>query len=49
MGITRNIGMLCLAIYMILVGITTLGLAPIPAIVMGVLALVAGVAILIGA
>lgn len=47
--ITKNIGMLLLAIYLILVGITslvpTLG---IPAIVGGILALIAGIFILIG-
>ena len=47
--ITKNIGMLLLAIYLILVGIIslipTLG---IPAIVTGILALVAGILILIG-
>jgi hypothetical protein len=47
--ITKNIGMLLLAIYLILVGIIslipTLG---IPAIVTGILALVAGIMILLG-
>jgi hypothetical protein len=47
--ITKNIGMLLLAIYLILVGIIslvpTLG---IPAIVMGILALAAGIMILLG-
>ncbi len=49
MVFTRNIGFLLLAIYLILVGITTLvgGLA-IPAIILGLLALVAGIFILIG-
>jgi hypothetical protein len=46
--ITKNIGMLLLAIYLILVGITTLFHVGIGAIVMGVLALVAGILILIG-
>jgi hypothetical protein len=46
--ITKNIGMLLLAIYLILVGITTLFHIGIGAIVMGVVALVAGVLILIG-
>jgi hypothetical protein len=47
--ITKNIGMLLLAIYLILVGLMSLvpGLA-IPAIVMGILALVAGIMILLG-
>jgi hypothetical protein len=47
--ITKNIGMLVLAIYLILVGIISLipGLA-IPGIVTGILALVAGILILLG-
>jgi hypothetical protein len=47
--ITKNIGMLLLAIYLILVGI--ISLIPslgIPGIVIGILALVAGIFILIG-
>lgn len=49
MSITRNIGMLLLAIYLILIGIMTVvgGLA-IPPIVMGLLALVSGIFILLG-
>jgi hypothetical protein len=46
--ITKNIGMLLLAIYLILVGITTLFHIGIGAVVMGVVALIAGVLILIG-
>lgn len=47
--ITKNIGMLVLAIFLILYGITALIPAvAIPAIVMGILALVAGILILIG-
>ena len=47
--ITKNIGMLLLAIYLILVGLMSLipGFA-LPAIVMGILALVAGIMILLG-
>jgi hypothetical protein len=47
--ITRNIGMLLLAIYLILVGIVAVvgGLA-IPPLVIGVLAIAAGIFILIG-
>jgi hypothetical protein len=47
--ITKNIGMLVLGIYLILVGIISLipSLA-IPGIVMGILALVAGILILLG-
>jgi hypothetical protein len=46
--ITKNIGMLLLAIYLILVGITTLFHIGIGAVVMGVLALIAGILILVG-
>jgi hypothetical protein len=46
--ITKNIGMLLLAIYLILVGITTLFHVGIGAVVMGVVALIAGILILIG-
>lgn len=47
--ITKNIGMLLLAIFLILYGITALIPAvAIPAIVMGILALIAGILILIG-
>jgi hypothetical protein len=45
---TKNIGMLLLAIYLILVGITTLFHIVIGAIVMGVVALLAGILILVG-
>ena len=45
---TKNIGMLLLESYLILVGITTLFHVGIGAIVMGVLALIAGILILIG-
>jgi hypothetical protein len=49
MHITSNIGFLLLAIYLILIGLTTvIGGFGIPPIVMGVLALVAGIFILIG-
>lgn len=49
MKFTNNIGFLLLAIYLILMGISTLvsGIA-IPAILLGILALVAGIFILIG-
>jgi hypothetical protein len=48
MHVTSNIGMLLLAIYLILVGLSSLlGLA-IPGIIMGILALAAGIFILIG-
>jgi len=45
---TKSIGMLLLAIYLILVGITTLFHVGIGGIVMGVLALLAGILILVG-
>jgi hypothetical protein len=44
----KNVGMLLLAIYLILIGITMLFHVAIPAIVMGILALVAGILILVG-
>ena len=48
MNFTKNIGMLLLAIYLILVGIMALLSVAIPGIIMGVLALAAGIFILIG-
>jgi hypothetical protein len=45
---TKNVGMLLLAIYLILVGITTLFHVGIGPIVMGVLALLTGILILVG-
>ena len=48
MMITKNLGMLLLAIYLILVGISLLFHIIIPTIVMGILALAAGILILIG-
>ena len=45
---TKNIGMLLLGIYLILVGITTLFHVAIGSIVLGVLALITGVLILVG-
>jgi len=48
MTITKNLGMLLLAIYLILVGIIALFHVGIPVIVTGILALVAGILILIG-
>ena len=46
--ITKNLGMLALAIYLILVGIISLFHFAIPSIVIGILALIAGILILIG-
>lgn len=48
MNFTKNIGMLVLAIYLILVGIVAIAAVAIPPIVLGVLALLAGIMILIG-
>ena len=49
MNITKNLGMLLLAIYLILVGISALiHTIAIPVIVTGILALAAGILILIG-
>lgn len=47
MTITRNIGMLLLAIYLILVGLSAF-VAAIPSVLTGVLALIAGIFILLG-
>ena len=48
MNFTKNIGMLLLAIYLILVGLMTLAGFVIPSVVMGLLAILAGIFILIG-
>jgi hypothetical protein len=48
MTFNRNIGMLLLAIYLILVGIVAIAGAAIPSVLTGVLALLAGIFILIG-
>jgi hypothetical protein len=48
MNITKNLGMLLLAIYLIIVGITVLVHIVIPVVVTGILALAAGILILIG-
>jgi hypothetical protein len=48
MTFTRNIGMLLLAIYLILVGIIAIAGLAIPPLLTGVLALLAGIFILIG-
>ena len=48
MNFQKNLGLLLLAIYLILVGIISLAGVAIPPIVMGILALVAGILILIG-
>lgn len=48
MNFTKNIGMLLLAVYLILVGIVSLFSVALPPILLGVLALAAGIMILIG-
>ena len=48
MNFTKNIGMLLLAIYLILAGLGMLFAIVIPTILMGILAVLAGVFILIG-
>jgi hypothetical protein len=48
MNFTKNIGMLLLAVYLILAGLQLLFLIAIPAVVMGILALAAGIFIIIG-
>lgn len=48
MGIVSNIGILLLAIYLILVGISGLAAIGIPPIVFSILALIAGIFLLIG-
>ncbi len=46
--VTRNAGMLLLAIWLILTGISGLVPLPLPGIIMSALALIAGVLILVG-
>jgi uncharacterized membrane protein HdeD (DUF308 family) len=48
MNFTKNIGMLLLAIYLILAGLQLLFTIVIPTVVLGILALAAGIFILIG-
>jgi len=48
MNFTKNIGMLLLAVYLILAGLGLLFSIVIPTVIMGILALLAGVFILIG-
>ncbi len=48
MNFTMNIGMLLLALYLILVGIIATTGVVIPSIVLGILALLAGIMILVG-
>jgi hypothetical protein len=46
--VTRSVGMLLLGIWLLLTGIAGLAPLPIPGIIMAVLALIAGILILIG-
>ena len=48
MNFNKNIGMLLLAVYLILVGLMSLAGVMIPGILIGIVALAAGVLILIG-
>jgi hypothetical protein len=48
MNFTKNIGMLLLAVYLILAGLQLLFAIVIPTVILGILALVAGIFILIG-
>ena len=48
MNFTKNIGMLLLAVYLILAGLGLLFAIVIPSVLMGILAILAGVFILIG-
>jgi hypothetical protein len=45
---TRSVGMICLGIWLILAGVTSFATIAIPPVVMGALALIAGVLIIIG-
>ena len=48
MVLNRNIGMLLLAIYLILIGVVTIFSVAIPSILLGILALVSGILLIIG-
>jgi hypothetical protein len=48
MNITKNIGFLLLSIYLILIGLVSIAGVAIPGIIIGILALLAGIFILIG-
>ena len=47
-GFNRNLGMLLLALWLILTGLSGLIALPLPSLLMAVLALIAGVLILVG-
>lgn len=46
--VTKNLGMLVLAIFLILYGIMTIFTVAIPIVLLGILALIAGILILLG-
>lgn len=46
-SVTKNLGLLCLSAWLILTGLASFGIS-LPSIVMGILALAAGILILIG-
>ena len=48
MNFTKNIGMILLAVFLILSGLMSLGVFAISSMIMGILALLAGIFILIG-
>jgi hypothetical protein len=48
MNFTKNIGMLLLAVFLILSGLMSLGVFAISSMIMGILALLAGIFIIIG-
>lgn len=48
MNITKNLGMLLLAIYLILIGLMGLTSIAIPGIIMAILAIAAGILLLLG-
>ncbi len=48
MKLTRSLGMITLSIWLILTGVMQLANLPIPGVVMAILAIVAGILILIG-
>ena len=48
LNITKNLGMLVLAIWLILMGIAQVGVFAVPAVLLGILAIIAGILILLG-
>lgn len=47
-GVTRNLGMLLLGIWLVITGLGSLVALPVPGVVMAVLALLAGLLIIVG-